>query len=628
MYMPPMYNAPFQMPMQPNFNQSNLAPALYVGDLDESITEEMLYDHFSKYGPIFYIKLARDLLTKKSKGFAYVNFFNPRDAESARSLSLYEKLGNKPIRVMFRKSNIKELHEGNLFVKNIDPPVTIKEFHNCFSEIGNVLSAKIATDSKGQSLGYGYVQYEKGEDADKAIEKLNGLKLKEKEINISHFASIGERLPNTKRNLYVKHLPANCSTDELESKLKVVFEPFGEIETLLVKKSEGEDKYFAFICYKEQNDAQKSFDYFNSGTHDPLNVGVPIYVAWHQNRVERILEFKKKYNDVAHPTNLYLKNLKAETSEAKLAELFSEYGQVASVGVKEWKAPTGLSSKFGFVDFKSQSDCYNALTNASKNKEIAKLFVNSEPYIGLYQTREQRNKYLQIKNMFNPMTNLMQNSMPYYPTYPQPPVNMVNSGFRNASMPFFPPYQGQQQQFNRYMPGGRGPMQQSYGQKFKYVPKRRPYEGGHQGGGYQGNYQGGYQGGYQNKYEKYEKFDKNQQNASANPQNKTADANAVGTKPEFEGEFVNYEKIKANLGGFLNLTQEKQRTILGNLLFPIITQREGGDLAPKITGMLIDLNVLEVTDVLEFFEDPVKLDERVGEARTIILSEQEQEASQ
>jgi len=37
--------------------------------------------------------------------------------------------------------------------------------------------------------------------------------------------------------------------------------------------------------------------------------------------------------------------------------------------------------------------------------------------------------------------------------------------------------------------------------------------------------------------------------------------------------------------------------------------------------MLVDLNVLEVNDVLEFFEDPIKLDDRITEAKEIIAQE-------
>jgi len=56
-------------------------------------------------------------------------------------------------------------------------------------------------------------------------------------------------------------------------------------------------------------------------------------------------------------------------------------------------------------------------------------------------------------------------------------------------------------------------------------------------------------------------------------------------------------------------------------LYPKIVEKAGTEAAPKITGMLVDLNVLEVNDVLEFFEDPIKLDDRIEEAREIIQQE-------
>lgn len=38
----------------------------------------------------------------------------------------------------------------------------------------------------GQSLGYGFVNYQRAEDADKAINTLNGLRLQNKTIKVNH----------------------------------------------------------------------------------------------------------------------------------------------------------------------------------------------------------------------------------------------------------------------------------------------------------------------------------------------------------------------------------------------------------------------------------------------------------
>jgi len=42
------------------------------------------------------------------------------------------------------------------------------------------------------------------------------------------------------------------------------------------------------------------------------------------------------------------------------------------------------------------------------------------------------------------------------------------------------------------------------------------------------------------------------------------------------------------------------------------------NIAPKITGMLIDFTVFEVTDILEMLEDESSLQERVNEAEELI----------
>ena len=50
----------------------------------------------------------------------------------------------------------KIIPEANIFVKNLDPTITVGQLESVFSIYGNILSAKIATDPLGNSLGYGY----------------------------------------------------------------------------------------------------------------------------------------------------------------------------------------------------------------------------------------------------------------------------------------------------------------------------------------------------------------------------------------------------------------------------------------------------------------------------------------
>ena len=65
-----------------------------------------------------------------------------------------------------------------------------EEIRSLFSSIGEVESCKLIRDKvTGQSLGYGFVNYHRQEDAAKAIQTLNGLRLQNKTIKVNSWQS-------------------------------------------------------------------------------------------------------------------------------------------------------------------------------------------------------------------------------------------------------------------------------------------------------------------------------------------------------------------------------------------------------------------------------------------------------
>jgi polyadenylate-binding protein len=618
--MPNSMYPPFPMPGRAPF-QPNLAPPLYVGNLDETVYEEQLFAHFSKYGPLHSLKIVKDRVTNRSRGFGYINFSNAKDAENARLLSQYEKIGKSPIRIMYKR-NIHEIGANNIFVKNVDPNVASKELHNLFAKVGPVVSVKIASNNRGESLGYGYVLMEKEEDAKTAIEQMNGFKLKEKEISCNEFKARDKRDIRGNNNLYVKGLPVNVPENQIQKQLHDEFSKFGNIISLKAELSK-DGKWFAFVCFEDANAAEEATKALNNST---VFGSEPLYVAKHQSRHQRDFELKKNYATTKNDTNLFIKNLKPEVTKEQVKQAFSEFGEVGNTAVftKEFK-PDDSVKGYGFVSFKVAQDALKAQTDGPKSDDIKNLFIDGqEVYINFWQPKSQRDQFKASKrrpNDFQRMPAFMPRSNPYA----QMPNDMRMMNFAPFPMmnPMMrPPYggvpRGQNVQRGGYQQRRGGPYQ---GNRPQTHPRPNAGPTDRYGSDRYGNRgprpQQGNRPGQRTDFH-------SQQNQPVHQQHTLQQAKETRTTPQQDVALeanLTVQSLKDKLEDFLKLEPEKQRNILGELLFPKILRKSRPEHAPKITGMLVDFEVLTVQDILEMLEDDGILEERISEAQELINSE-------
>ena len=216
--------------------QSFHSASLYVGDLINEVNEGLLFDIFNAVGPVSSIRVCRDAVTRRSLGYAYVNFHQVADAERALDTMNYTDIKGKPCRIMWsqRDPSLRRSGVGNIFVKNLHESIDNKQLYDTFSLFGNILSCKVVTDREtGGSKGYGYVHYETAEAAHAAIEKLDGMLIDGQEVQVGEFMRRNDRPgQNEYTNLYVKNIPYEWD----EAKINEEFSKYGEILSATVSK--------------------------------------------------------------------------------------------------------------------------------------------------------------------------------------------------------------------------------------------------------------------------------------------------------------------------------------------------------------------------------------------------------
>ncbi|XP_048464429.1 embryonic polyadenylate-binding protein A-like [Rhincodon typus] len=286
---------------------------IFIKNLDESIDNKALYDTFSAFGNILSCKVVSD--ESGSKGYGFVHFETQEAATHAIETMNGMLLNDRKVFVGHFKSHkereaefgSKVLEYTNLYIKNFGEDMNTARLREIFNAFGKTLSVRVMTDERGRSKGFGFVNFEKHEDARKAVAEMNGKEINSRAVYVGRAQKKTERQSELKHrfelmkqernsryqgvNLYVKNLDDGIDDECLRKE----FSPYGTITSAKVMTEGGHSKGFGFVCFSSPEEATKAVTEMNGRIVSTK----PLYVALAQRKEER----------KAHLTNQYMQRL-------------------------------------------------------------------------------------------------------------------------------------------------------------------------------------------------------------------------------------------------------------------------------------------------------------------------------
>ncbi|KAL2520966.1 Polyadenylate-binding protein RBP47C [Forsythia ovata] len=186
-------------------NGSDLS--IFVGDLSADVTDNLLHETFAcKYPSVKACKVVIDANTGRSKGYGFVRFGDENERSEAMTDMNGVYCSSRPMRIGAatprKSSGYHQQYSSQggysngisaqgsqpdgdsvnttIFVGGLDPNASDEDLRQPFSEYGEIVSVKIPVGK-----GCGFVQFGNRNDAEEALQKLNGTVIGKQTVRLS-----------------------------------------------------------------------------------------------------------------------------------------------------------------------------------------------------------------------------------------------------------------------------------------------------------------------------------------------------------------------------------------------------------------------------------------------------------
>ena len=570
----------------------NVANDQYVciSNLPPNFFEEDVKKAFNNYN--LDVKVLKDIYNSESRRFGFIQFPTKEQALEFKNKYNYTVVKNFEIRMCIKKSKNEFNKDANIFIRNIPLTYSSKDLEKYCGQFGVIVSCAVRNNLNGESLGYGYVQFELTEAATKAIEAIKKAAEEEKSKPVDSatdpnnkkvgpmiaevFMSRSNRI-NLNTNIYIKNFPTD-NYNEAEKIVKEHFLNIGENNSHAVSQKEIDGKVctYAFVAYATTELANLAIEKFNGKCIEGYENATPMTVCFVLPKAIRKAEMKKDPKNFINSS--VIKNLCDTVTKENLIKVCEKYGMIKSVYLTEPIKifPYGKISynplfkdqditeetmvRMAIVKFENNEGFQAFNLMGAQDDRVLDLLTPSFDYgkefIFNYQSKEELIKYNRVKqNMYR--------------------VGLLKSNKFNVSMdPRF-----------------------SLNTNIPYNPLMM----------------GGFQG-----YPPYNMI------SDSNYHTSTSVSSRPNEKESETGEVEHdLNWIKTHINELTSMNEEREE-ILGNLMYNTLLNKKYVEeqYIGKVTGMLIDSEIVTVQEFIQMMEDEKDLLARIQEAISMIKKDE------
>lgn len=249
---------------------------VFVGNLPFAVDEEELTSSIKERIDYFKtVYIPKDRESGRSRGFGYVHFDDQSKAETAAEALTGLEIEGRILKVDVaqpREQRKRTPQENCAFIGNLDYEVTEDQvMEMCNDLLGEGVAQKVRlliNRETGLPRGYGHIDFSNPEDANRAIETLNGVEMVGRVIKVDHAQRRDPAKPRKQfgdaNSVFIGNLAWDITHEMCLEMLNDVLGPEGGFTNVrLAADRDGRPKGFGHIDFKDKESAEKAIKELN-----------------------------------------------------------------------------------------------------------------------------------------------------------------------------------------------------------------------------------------------------------------------------------------------------------------------------------------------------------------------------